>query len=631
MTDLLAAALEYAAHGVYVFPAKVAVVAGHKKVSPVASWRNASTRDTNTIRQWFGPGGRWAEASLCIDCGKSGLVVIDLDEGSGRSGMTNWANLVVEHDMAETPVRARTPGGGEHWYYREHRRRVVGIDSSGKVGQNIDVRGLGGFAMAWPSEDTRGAYGQVDLEALATAPVVPDFVIERMNSRPEPPAATQPTGSVTPSAATDFWESVTPERKFTLDQAGAFCRPPLEAFRALRTPEDSGFNAKLNAVACIWSHFVPAFMTADMAEAEIYTAAVENLSVQWQGEQAVRATIRSGLTQQRDPWKAVWVDEAPISNEADVRQRFPRLDFYALWEDDSPEEWIVEPILPARRLVALYSPPKIGKSLLSLELAVGIARGSYVLGKIPDRPRRVLYVDFENDPKGDIRPRLEDMGFGPSDLDNLDYLSFPALGPLDTAVGAKDLLDAVETYASEVVVIDTVSRAVKGEENENDTWLNFYRHTGRWLKAREVSLIRLDHTGKDETKGQRGGSAKSGDVDMVWRMSRVTETVYRLDCEANRLQVMESTLTLHRETSPKLWHRVDATGEIGAYNAAIQELIGTMDSLGLPADVGRPSAKAALNEAGIKVSNTRLAAAIRRRKESKMLSAYLSAIPGDSA
>ena len=223
------------------------------------------------------------------------------------------------------------------------------------------------------------------------------------------------------------------------------------------------------------------------------------------------------------------------------------------------------------------------------------------------------------------------MGFGPSDLDNLDYLSFPALGPLDTAVGAKDLLDAVETYASEVVVIDTVSRAVKGEENENDTWLNFYRHTGRWLKAREVSLIRLDHTGKDETKGQRGGSAKSGDVDMVWRMSRVTETVYRLDCEANRLQVMESTLTLHRETSPKLWHRVDATGEIGAYNAAIQELIGTMDSLGLPADVGRPSAKAALNEAGIKVSNTRLAAAIRRRKESKMLSAYLSAIPGDSA
>src|SRR6185369_5973575 len=141
----------------------------------------------------------------------------------------------------------------------------------------------------------------------------------------------------------------------------------------------------------------------------------------------------------------------------------------------------------------------------------------------PDRARRVLYVDFENDPKGDLRPRLEDMGFGPDDLDNLAYLSFPPLGPLDTAVGAAELVAIVEAQGAEVVVIDTVSRAIRGEENENDTWLNFYRHTGKALKARGVAMLRLDHTGKDETKGQRGGSAKSGDVDMVWRMSKVTE------------------------------------------------------------------------------------------------------------
>jgi hypothetical protein len=28
-----------------------------------------------------------------------------------------------------------------------------------------------------------------------------------------------------------------------------------------------------------------------------------------------------------------------------------------------------------------------------------------------------------------------------------------------------------------VVVIDTISRAVGGEENDNDTWLNFYQYT----------------------------------------------------------------------------------------------------------------------------------------------------------
>lgn len=61
-----------------------------------------------------------------------------------------------------------------------------------------------------------------------------------------------------------------------------------------------------------------------------------------------------------------------------------------------------------------------------------------------------------------------------------------------------------------MVVIDTISRAVGGEENDNDTWLNFYQYTGLRLKQAKVSVIRLDHTGKDLTEGERGGSAKAG-------------------------------------------------------------------------------------------------------------------------
>jgi len=208
-----------------------------------------------------------------------------------------------------------------------------------------------------------------------------------------------------------------------------------------------------------------------------------------------------------------------------VRERLPLLDWHELWTRESTEEWIVEPLLPARRLVALYSAPKVGKSLLMLELAVAIARGTRVLGTRLGRPRRVLYVDFENDPEGDIRERLLSMQVGPDDLANLCYLSFPTIAHLDTEAGSLELLAAAEVYDCEVVVIDTVSRSVGGDENENDTWLNFYRHTGMKLKKAQKALIRLDHTGKDETKGQRGGSAKGGDVDAVWKMSKVSETV----------------------------------------------------------------------------------------------------------
>jgi len=332
MTDLLAAALDYAAHGVYVFPTRVTIVqvdgVDTKRVEPVGRWRNVSTREVQVIKDWFGPGRPWADASLCIDCGKSALVVVDLDEGPRKAGLANWAELILEHGIEVTPVRVRTPGGGEHWYYREHRRRIVTIDSSGKVGQDVDVRGLGGFVIAWPSADLRGTYGRIDLEALASAPIVPEFVIERMNSRPDaPPAVTGVPTQIAPTE--DFWRSVAPPRTFTVEAARKFCTDPLEVFRSLRTPEDSGFNAKLNALACIWSHFVPAFMDAATAEEYLYQAAVDNRSVEWQGEQGVRATIRSGLNQTRDPWKAVKVEPGDVVAVV-ADDRFKPLDWHAL-------------------------------------------------------------------------------------------------------------------------------------------------------------------------------------------------------------------------------------------------------------------------------------------------------------
>lgn len=320
----------------------------------------------------------------------------------------------------------------------------------------------------------------------------------------------------------------------------------------------------------------------------------------------------TGHDQEKQPGQE---DGQPGQSATDwVREYLPRLDWYALYAAEDDEEWIVEPILPARRLVALYSAPKIGKSLLMLELAVAIARGESTLGITPDRARHVLYIDFENDPRSDIRARLIAMGYGPEHLDGLVYLSFPQLSALDCEQGGAQLMAAVEVYGSEVVVIDTVSRAIRGEENENDTWLNFYRHTGRQLKAAGVALIRLDHTGKDETRGQRGGSAKSGDVDAVWRMSKVTETMFRLDCEAHRMPVIEKTLVLHRETVPRLRHRVDAEGRSAAWRAKVAQAIEVLDGAGLEPDAGRDRAREALKKAGFKIGTEVLAEAVRRRK-----------------
>jgi hypothetical protein len=292
------------------------------------------------------------------------------------------------------------------------------------------------------------------------------------------------------------------------------------------------------------------------------------------------------------------------------------LDWHELFQDDEQdEEWILEPILPARRLIAIYSAPKVGKSLLVLEMAVAVANGTPFLGVLPDRPRRVLYVDYENDPRGDIRTRLEAMGYGPGDLDNLKYLSFPTMAKLDTPAGAAELMYAVDYYKAEIVVIDTISRAVGGEENNNDTWLNFYRLTGLALKQAGVALLRLDHTGKDTEKGQRGGSAKVGDVDAVWKLEKTTEYTFRLVCEQHRMPVAEKEISFTRITTPVLRHKADPSGWMAEADAIVAEVIAAMDKDGLPADAGKRKARESAKQHGVRASDTRLLKAIGTRRK----------------
>jgi AAA domain len=304
----------------------------------------------------------------------------------------------------------------------------------------------------------------------------------------------------------------------------------------------------------------------------------------------------------------------PTETPAERAKRlFPALDWHALWADDDEEDWIHDPLLPARRSVVIYSAPKVGKSLLMLEMAVAISRGEAFLD-YTGRQVRVLYVDFENDPRGDVRSRLQAMGYGPDDLDGLDYLSYPSMAGLDTERGALELLEAVKAYGSEVVIVDTVSRAVDGKENENDTYLAMYRHTGLALKRAGVAIIRLDHSGKDETKGQRGASAKSGDVDAVWRLTRVTDDRFRLDCTDTRMPIDTKSLLITRHTIPRLHHTVNAISAVTDFQAKVNALMALLDTNGIPTDANRKTVHDFAKSRGMVAGNLIVQEVVKRRK-----------------
>ena len=191
----------------------------------------------------------------------------------------------------------------------------------------------------------------------------------------------------------------------------------------------------------------------------------------------------------------------------------------------SGEDYVIEPLLPRGRQAGVFSPAGLGKSLVALEVAAAKAKGRSVLGQVPQIPKSVVYLDLEMTEE-DLRERLADLGYGPDDdLSNLHYFQLPALPPLDTVAGGDVLIAIVEKYVPELVIIDTMARVVEGDENSADTYRDFYRYSGCRLKAAGVALLRLDHAGKDISRGQRGSSSKADDLDLVWRLSLVEERV----------------------------------------------------------------------------------------------------------
>ena len=288
------------------------------------------------------------------------------------------------------------------------------------------------------------------------------------------------------------------------------------------------------------------------------------------------------------------------------------IDWATFWaEDPKVEDWLVPGLLPRGRQVAIYSPAKTGKSLLALDLAAALATGRPVLGHARP-PCSVLYLDLEMGPD-DLRERLEDLGYGrEDDLARLAYYSLPDLPPLDSSQGGEALEAHVSAHGPvSLVVVDTMARVVQGDENDSGTYRDFYKHSGLRLKRLGVALLRLDHSGKDAAKGQRGSSAKADDLDVVFRLGLVEDSVV-LTRTHTRLPWVPAEVVLRRETDP-LRHVTATTSQPDA----ARETALLLDGLGVPLDSTVSAALAALKAAGKGRRKQAVVSALRLRRGSR--------------
>jgi hypothetical protein len=162
-------ALAYAARGWFVFP-----LAPRSKVPITPNGFHDATRSEERIREWW---TSYPDANIGIDCARSGLAVVDVDQKSGGPG--NYDGTRRRLGLGLT-LRALTGGGGWHDYYE-------GAIPTRLLAQGIDLRGEGSYVVAPPSVHESGkAYAWTNERVVARAPDGLREAVEERRNGPAP-------------------------------------------------------------------------------------------------------------------------------------------------------------------------------------------------------------------------------------------------------------------------------------------------------------------------------------------------------------------------------------------------------------------------------------------------------------
>jgi len=458
---MLDAALQAAQSGFAVFPVQ------NKR--PLVAWRSDSSTDEDTVRAM-----QWGEATgIGVDCGKSGLVVVDIDDLDAVPALADEVGWDPTTD--ETRI-ARTGRGGLHIFYRAGSTEVR--NSASKVVQGVDIRGSGGFVVIPPSFHENGERYEW-LNDHEPAPI-PERMVEVFNYREE-------------RAANDVPGSISHERwGLAALAAGAHdieASPPGQR------------NNELNSVAYrIFGIVKGGHLDEDMARARLTRA---GLHVGLASSEVAK-TLASAW-ESAEPRHPANLEPTPAASVSIPRERRT---FRALTPDEldrlPPPQWLLPDRLPEGQ-TWMYGEPGSGKTFLALDWSLAVAASGlpvlYFVGEgVTGFARRVSAWRAAR--KADVS----------------GFYAIPQAPHLLERDSIDTLRATVEDYGPSLVVIDTFARAaVGGDENSA-------RDVGMAIDALDslqrdynCSSLVIHHANKSG-HGERGSSAIRGAADATWEV-----------------------------------------------------------------------------------------------------------------
>lgn len=184
-------------------------------------------------------------------------------------------------------------------------------------------------------------------------------------------------------------------------------------------------------------------------------------------------------------------------------------------ENNLEVEWLVDKLIEKDSMTILHSNPKVGKTWISLNLAVALSSGNKYLNEFTvPCPIKVLYVSEEDNIKriGQRLKLLPNMNNNYEVLDqNLKFAIHENINVIDN----EKLQDLINVHLPEVVIIDSLSRIHSLKENDEGDMKRLMSKLEEIKRQYKISFVLIHHSRKENNKGGYSGSSMRGS-SVIW-------------------------------------------------------------------------------------------------------------------
>jgi hypothetical protein len=189
----------------------------------------------------------------------------------------------------------------------------------------------------------------------------------------------------------------------------------------------------------------------------------------------------------------------------------------------SPTPWIIPDFLPAG-LLFLIGKPKVGKSWLGMQIALSVMTGGKMLNRDVEKGR-VLYLALEDNERR-LQKRMVNQNWPTMDgmVDFMFYGDFREQITALNAGGGKRLLRYIEQQKYRVVIVDTFSRAIQGDQLDPAEMTEAVGPLQQYALNQGIGLVMIDHMPKntgevnDPIGHIYGSVAKAAVLDTAWAL-----------------------------------------------------------------------------------------------------------------